>query len=134
MDREKNRREITIMADKGPSNAYGNSEGKPTEHINYPYAKDFNANSTSKHDEKHLSNLGVASVNEMKANAVYFANKVDKVNNISFIDKKGTTYKYSKETNELALVTQDGYVISYFKPKKGEKYYKNQEKKKKRSN
>ncbi len=120
------------MADKGPSNAYGNSEGKPTEHINYPYAKDFNSNSTSKHDKKHLSNLGLSSVNEMKANAVYFANKVDRVNNVSFVDENGTTFKYSQKTNELALITKDGYVISYFKPSSGKKYYDKQEKNRKR--
>ena len=120
------------MADKGPSDAYGNSKGKPTEHINYAYTKDFNRNSSKKHNEKHLSNLGVESVNEMKANAVYFANKVDRVNNVSFIDDKGTTYKYSKKTNELVLVTQDGYVISYFKPRNGENYYYKQEAYKKR--
>ena len=121
------------MADKGPSNAYGNSKGKPTEHINYEYAKDFNKKSTKQHNEKHLSNLGVSSVDEMKANAVYFANKVDRLNNVSFIDDNGTTYKYSKVTNELVLVTKDGYVISYFKPKNGENYYNTQEKKKRRN-
>ena len=86
------------------------------------------------HDEKHLSNLGISSTNEMKANAVYFANKVDRINNVSFVDENGTTFKYNKKTNELALITQDGYVISYFKPSKGESYYKKQEKKKKRRN
>ena len=37
--------------------------------------------------------------------------------------KKGSTYKYNKKTNTLAIVTKDGYVVTYFKPAKGYNYY-----------
>jgi len=125
------------MATKGPSNLYGNSKGKATEHINYGYAKEFNKNSSDKHDIKHLENVGAKTANEMKSKAIHFANDVDRINNVSFIDSNGTTYKYSKSTNELVLVTSDGYVVTYFKPGKGKnekgwKYYLKQEEKYKR--
>lgn len=31
--------------------------------------------------------------------------------------KTGSTYKYNKSKNELAIITKDGYVASCFKPK-----------------
>lgn len=36
----------------------------------------------------------------------------------------GSTYKYNTQTNALAIVTKDGYVVTYFKPTAGYEYYK----------
>ena len=46
------------------------------------------------------------------------------------IDKKGSTHKYNKKTNEYAVITKDGYVVTYYKPATGYKYYIDQKKKK----
>lgn len=62
------------------------------------------------------------------AHAIKFANTADRINCVSFIDPKTkATYKYSKATNEFAIVTQNGYVVTYYKPPKGYAYYKKQE-------
>ena len=61
------------------------------------------------------------------ARAVKFANTVDKKNCVSFVDSEmGSTYKYNKVTNEFAIITKDGYIVAYYKPKGGYGYYKSQ--------
>lgn len=41
-------------------------------------------------------------------------------------------YKYNTKTNTLAIITKDGYVITYFKPTAGYKYYKEEKRRKAR--
>ena len=60
------------------------------------------------------------------ANAVKFANTVDRKNNVSFVARNGTTYKFNKVNGTLAIITKRGVVITYFKPKDGYDYYKAQ--------
>ena len=60
------------------------------------------------------------------ANAVKFANTVDRKNNVSFVARNGTTYKYNKNNGTFAIITKRGIVITYFKPKDGYDYYKAQ--------
>ena len=43
------------------------------------------------------------------------------------LTKTKATYKYNKATNEFAIVTRNGYVVTYYKPSKGYAYYKKQE-------
>lgn len=120
------------MATKGASNRYGNTngsrhQGKATEKINYPWAKDFNKKSLDKHFDEHGKDMGFDNKESYKQHAIKFANTVDKKNCTSFVDSKtGSTYKYNKVTNELAIITKDGYVVTYFKPKEGYDYYKKQ--------
>ena len=57
------------------------------------------------------------------AKAVSFANTVDRKNCVSFIDKHGSTYKYNKVTNTLAIIRKNGIVITFYKPKDGYDYY-----------
>lgn len=45
------------------------------------------------------------------------------MNNKSFCDKNFSTYKYNIKTNEFAIIDKKGYVITYFKPADGYKYY-----------
>ena len=56
-------------------------------------------------------------------NAVSFANTVDRKNCVSFIDRHGSTYKYSKKSNTLAIITKQGVVVTFFKPKDGYNYF-----------
>lgn len=119
------------MSSKGPSNRYGNTrgsdgKGRPTSHINYQWAKDFNKNSLDKHFDEHGKQMGFSTINEYGAHAVSFANRIDRKNCVSFIDDKGSTYKYNKKTNEFVIVTKKGIVVTYFKPKDGYAYYKKQ--------
>ena len=108
---------------KGPSNRYGNTRGTPTEHINYPYAMRFNRNTIDAHLSKHKREVCANSRVEYEAKAVTFANNVDRINHVSFIDNRGTTHKYSIATGEYAAIRANGIVITYFKPTEGLRYY-----------
>ena len=120
------------MATKGASNRYGNTngsrrQGQPTENTNYPWAKDFNKKSLNKHYDNHGKSMGFDNKESYKQHAIKFANTIDKKNCETFVDQKtGATYKYNKKTNEFAIITKDGYVTTYFKPKEGYSYYKKQ--------
>lgn len=71
--------------------------------------------------------MGFHNKESYAAHAVKFANDVDRKNCVSFVGaKSGSTYKYNKVTNGLAIVTKGGYVVTYYKPDKGYDYYKAQ--------
>ena len=72
--------------------------------------------------------MGCSSKEAYAAKAVKFANNVDRKNCVSFVAKNGSTYKYNKKDNTLAIITKDGYVVTYFKPEKGYNYYLSQKK------
>lgn len=119
------------MATKGASNRYGNSNGSANagisaRHINYQWAKDFSRNTLNGHFNNHGKSMGFDSKESYKQHAIKFANTIDKKNCKSFVDKNGSTYKYNKKTNEFAIITKDGYVVTYYKPRGGYKYYKKQ--------
>ena len=120
------------MATKGASNRYGNSRGgrngHPTEHIGYQWAKAFNKNTLQDHFDRHGSQVGTPSKESYAAHAVKFANTVNRKDCVSFIDKRGSTYKYNKVTNEFAIITKKGIVVTYYKPADGYKYYLGQKK------
>ena len=120
------------MASKGQSNQYGNSRGTPTEHINYKYAKDFNRSTISIHFSEHGKEVGASSKDDYIAKAIKFANSIDRKKNVSFIDEKGSTYKYQEQTNKFAIIDKNGIIITYFKPKDGKDYYDRQKKEKER--
>lgn len=115
------------MATKGASNRYGNTRGgrsgHPTEHTGFAWAKDFDNSTIKTHFGKHGSQISANSQTAYVAKAVKFANKIDRVNNVSYVRKDGTTVKYSKKTNELVIVDKNGIVKTYFKPKSGIKEY-----------
>lgn len=114
------------MAIKGPSNHYGNSKhgrnGYLTSHIGYQWAKSFRKDALKSHAEKHGKEYGLEGY---EAKAVTFANRVDRVNHLSYVRKNGTTVKYSKKTNEFIVVDRSGHVTTYYCPSSGiEEYYK----------
>ena len=120
------------MTTKGASNHYGNSrgsrQGKATTHTGYAWAKDFNKSTLADHFNRHGSQVGCTTKEGYAAKAVTFANRVDRKNCVSFVDGKGSTYKFNKKSNEFAIITKKGYVVTYFKPKDGYKYYLSQKK------
>lgn len=120
------------MSTKGASNRYGNSrggrQGHPTQHTGYAWAKGFNKNTLQDHYTRHGEQVGATSKTSYQAKAVRFANRVDRKNNESFVDKRGSTYRYNKNTGEFAIIKKDGIVITYFKPKDGYDYYLKQKK------
>ncbi len=122
-------------ASKGPSNHFGNtrggSQGHPTEHTNFAWAKGFNKSTLDDHFAKHGEQMGASTKDAYAAKAVSFANTVDRKHNVSFVDSKGSTHKFNSKTGEYAVITKEGVVITYFKPKEGYDYYKKQKKEKK---
>lgn len=115
------------MSTKGASNRYGHTRngriGKASSHINYAWARDFNKRTLLDHFERHGSQLNKPTKESYVANAIKFANTIDKKDCVSFVDKNGTTYKYNTKKNILVIVNKKGYVITYFKPTEGYKYY-----------
>ncbi len=107
---------------KGPSNLYGNKNQKPTSHINYPYAKSFNQSTLDRHQKDHGLELGTNSINDYENSAIHFANHISTVAD-SFVDNRGITYKYNPISNKLIIIDKNGYIVSYFKPTSGLKYY-----------
>lgn len=122
------------MPNKGPSNLYGNardgSRGHATDHIGYAWAKAFNKSTLKDHAKRHGSQVKAESEESYNAHSVKFANTIDRKNCVSFIDKRNSTYKYNKKTNEFAVITKDGIVATYYPPEKGYKYYLEQKKEK----
>ena len=115
------------MSTKGASNRYGNSgngnRGHATSHTGYAWAKDFKKSTFGTHVKEHMKSLGLSSPESYRAHAVSFANKVDRVNNISYVRKNGETVKFNKKTGEFAVITKHGIVTTYFKPETGISYY-----------
>ncbi|MBO4737483.1 MAG: hypothetical protein J5627_03495 [Bacilli bacterium] len=120
------------MATKGPSGRYDGTRGSnkkrdESKTISYPWAKDFNKYGANKHYNDHAKDMGLTTKEAYAAHALKFANTVDKVNCVSFVHAKTeSTYKYNKVTNEFAIITKNGYVVTYYKPSGGYKYYKSQ--------
>lgn len=114
---------------KGPSNLYGNPDSIATDVINYPYAKKFNQSSLMKHYFDHGDDVGAESPDDYEEMAVDFANDVNNVTHDSFVDERGSTYKFSYETGEFVIVKSDGTVITYFIPDRGEAYWNEQKRK-----
>ena len=118
------------MATKGASNRYGNArggrQGYPTQHTGFAWAKAFNRSTLDDHFQRHVEQMGCPTKESYNANAVKFANMVDRKNNVSFVAHNGTTYKFNKVDGTSAIITKRGVVITYFKPKDGYDYYKAQ--------
>ena len=114
------------MATKGASNRYGTPRGKNSlsnpRGVNYGWAKDFNKNSLGEHFDRHGKEFGLSSAESYKQHALKFANTVDKKNCRAYVDINGTTYKFNNKTGELAIVSKNGIVISYYKVSNGFRY------------
>ena len=115
------------MSTKGASNWYGNArggrQGQPTQHTGFAWAKAFNQSTLTDHFQRHGEQTGCPTKESYNANAVKFANTVDRKNNVSFVAHNGTTYKFNKVDGTFAIITKHGIVITYFKPQDGYDYY-----------
>lgn len=115
------------MATKGASNRYGNARGgrngHPTSHTGFQWAKGFNKTTLQDHFDRHGLQVGTPTKESYAAHAVKFANTVNREDCVSFVDQRGSTYKYNKKTNEFAVITKRGVVVTYYKPTDGFKYY-----------
>ena len=112
------------MPTKGPSYRYGNTrgskhQGQVSEHIGYAWAKDFNKNTLVDHFNRHGNDFCASSKEDYAAQAVHFANTVDREHFKSVKDYRGSTYKYDPKNGSYAIITKDGYVITYHKPREG---------------
>ena len=121
------------MPTKSASNRYGNSRGgrngHPTEHTNFPWARDFNERSLQDHFERHGIQVNTPVQASYAAKAVKFANTIDRVNNVSYVRKNGQTVKYNRRTGEFAIIDKNGYVNTYFIPTSSYQYYLNDRRK-----
>lgn len=124
------------MGTKGAGNRYGNARhgrnGSITNHTGFAWAKAFNKSTLDDHFKRHGEQMDCPTKESYNANSVSFANTVDRKNCVSFIDENGSTYKYNKKTNTLAIITRDGVVITYYKPANGYDYYLKEKEKKER--
>ncbi len=115
------------MATKGASNRYGNSRGSSlghaTKHTGFAWAKGFNKTTLDDHYQRHGSQVKSDSKESYIAHSVRFANTIDRKNCVSFVDKRGTTYKFNKRTDEFAIITKKGIVVTYYKTDRGYSYY-----------
>lgn len=104
------------MPTKGKSNLYGRGKrGEPNDHISYKYSKLFLQGDFDRHYKDHGQRQMGLSEDQYRSRAIAFANQVDRVNHVSFVNEKGLTIKYSLRTSELAMVTREGNVATYFR-------------------
>ena len=125
------------MATKGASNRYGNTrggrKGHPTCHTGFQWARGFNHSTLQDHYNRHGTQVGSPTKGSYSAHAVTFANTINRRDCVSFVDSRGSTYKYNKRTNEFAVITKAGIVVTYYKPSDGYQYYLAQKKGKSRN-
>ncbi len=76
------------------------------------------------HFAKHGPKMGFKSVDEYLGGARNLINQNQGV--AKFVRQNGDTLYYNRATNEFAVMSQDGYLRTYFKPKQGAKYWNGQ--------
>jgi len=116
------------MPTKGASYRYGNTNGahhrgEATQNINYPWAKGFLGTNSVSHFKDHGKEMGINTEKDYVANAVHFANNVDRRHYKSVVNYKGETYKYDPGSKQLVVVTKDGYIRTYFNTKGNGGFY-----------
>lgn len=90
-------------------------------------AVEFNPETVADHFKRHKSSLGVSDVKTYAAEALKFVNG-NREKEIIF-DTAGIRRMYSAKDNLFAAVYPDGTISTFYRPKDGEKYWKNQVKK-----
>jgi WXG100 family type VII secretion target len=73
------------------------------------------------HFAKHGPKMGFKSIDEYLGGARSLINQNQSV--AKFVRQNGDTLYYNRATNEFAVMSQDGYLRTYFKPKQGAKYW-----------
>lgn len=104
-------------------NRLNNLGNSPYNKIAFPYAINFNEKRLEKEFDKHKIDTHSKNKETYIKKAIKFLNNIDRINNISFVDDKCITYKYSKLTNEFGIINYFGEIRSYLCPKEGIDYF-----------
>ena len=73
------------------------------------------------HFEKHGRNMGFASADDYQLAAVLVLNNPKSLHKYEKDD--GDDVYYLESSNEIVIVSRDGYIRTYFKPNNGIRYY-----------
>jgi pyocin large subunit-like protein len=73
------------------------------------------------HFEKHGRNMGFASADDYQLAAVLVLNNPKSLHKYEKDD--GDDVYYLETSNEIVIVSRDGYIRTYFKPNNGIRYY-----------
>ena len=73
------------------------------------------------HFEKHGRNMGFASADDYQLAAVLVVNNPKSLHKYEKDD--GDDVYYLESSNEIVIVSRDGYIRTYFKPNNGIRYY-----------
>ncbi|QEY33724.1 hypothetical protein FL966_00865 [Caproiciproducens galactitolivorans] len=87
-------------------------------------AVEFNPQTLDSHFEKHGLDIGAKNSAEYEAAALKFVNET--LGKETVIASDGVRRFYSRDTNEFASVYPDGTISTYYKPRRGEKYWEGQ--------
>lgn len=90
-------------------------------------AVEFNPETVMEHVRSHGAEFGLTTAKEYEAAALAFVGKTE--GKLSFVDAGGTRRFFEESTGTLASVYPDGTVRTFFKPRKGIKYWESQVKK-----
>ncbi len=74
------------------------------------------------HFKKHGKQMGYDKIRDYSKAAKEFIKSNDK-NKISFTAKDGSCYMYNSKTNEFAIISRNGGIVTYFPPSKGIEYF-----------
>lgn len=89
-------------------------------------AVDFSPKRIDAHIEKHLSEFGDITNEEYINNARNLLNTKTSKNILGFTNENGFVFRYDKKKNEFATSKPSGIIETYYKPKKGYEYWKEQ--------
>lgn len=92
--------------------------GQNEQVINYTFR---NENYLNDHFEKHKDEFNFSNAKEYLQGANYVINHEDSLHKLEAED--GDDVYYLEATNELVIVSTDGYIRTYFKPSDGIHYY-----------
>jgi SPP1 gp7 family putative phage head morphogenesis protein len=87
-------------------------------------AVEFNPQTLDSHFEKHGLDIGAKNSAEYEAAALKFVNET--LGKETVIASDGVRRFYSRDTDEFASVYPDGTISTYYKPRRGEKYWEGQ--------
>ncbi len=89
-------------------------------------AINFSPKLLNNHFEKHNSEFGNIDIEMYRNNAKILCNSKVENNILGFTNENGFVFRYDKEKNEFATIKPSGIIETYFKPKKGYKYWEEQ--------
>ncbi len=107
-----------------PSGGDASDAGEPeiqADEASAPVYRFRNNEYLMQHYEKHGKSMGFASAEEYQAAASEVVNDERALHKLEAED--GDDVYYIEETNDLVIVSQRGYIRTYFRPSSGKRYY-----------